>query len=163
MKALEKGPFCPLTRPGLAPPWCVCLLPGPKTICCKLCYSLFRLMRCPRTWCDWVSIQSTMLKLPASWPQTPVVTAWVQQEECHGAGLRVGKDPFPFDLPPLLLCREPREWGIRDYKDRAPLLCCINLSQLYSPSYLTTTAAHRVGILQSFNKKGKRHVNILFH
>lgn len=55
-----------------------CLLPGPKTICCKLCYSLFRLICCLRTWCDWVSIHTTTLKLPASWPQTPIVTASVQ-------------------------------------------------------------------------------------
>lgn len=45
-----------------------CLLPGPKTICCKLHYGLLRLICCLRTWCDWVSIQTTPLKLPASWP-----------------------------------------------------------------------------------------------
>lgn len=45
-----------------------CLLPGPKTICCKLHYGLLRLICCLRTWCDWVSIHTTTLKLPASWP-----------------------------------------------------------------------------------------------
>lgn len=45
-----------------------CLLPGPKTICCKLHYGLLRLICCLRTWCDWVSIHTTPLKLPASWP-----------------------------------------------------------------------------------------------
>lgn len=34
----------------------VCLLPGPKTICCKLYYGLFRLICCLQTRCDWVSI-----------------------------------------------------------------------------------------------------------
>lgn len=55
-----------------------CLLPGPKTICCKLHYGLFRLICCLRTWCDWVSIHTATLKLPPSWPQTPIVTASVQ-------------------------------------------------------------------------------------
>lgn len=64
---------------------CACLLPGPKTICCKLRYGLFRLMCCPRTWCDWVSIHTATLKLPASWPQTPVVTASAWDGE-KGAG-----------------------------------------------------------------------------
>lgn len=59
---------------------CACLLPGPKTICCKLRHGLFRLMCCPRTWCDWVSIHTATLKLPASWPQTPVVTASAREK-----------------------------------------------------------------------------------
>lgn len=79
----EIRPLCP--RQGLvlhchdasiAPS--ACLLPGPKTICCKLHYGLFRLMCCLRTWCDWVSMHTTTLRLPASWPQTPIVTASVQ-------------------------------------------------------------------------------------
>lgn len=57
------------------------LLPGPKTICCKLSYGLFRLMCCLQTWCDWVSIHTTTLKLPASWPQTPIVTASIQDRK----------------------------------------------------------------------------------
>lgn len=72
---------------------CACLLPGPKTICCKLRYGLFRLMCCPRTWCDWVSIHTATLKLPASWPQTPVVTASAQKKG-PGTGPRPREDIF---------------------------------------------------------------------
>lgn len=91
-----------------------CVLPGPKTICCKLRYGLFRLMCCLRTWCDWVSIHTMALKLPASWPQTPVVTASVlDRKKCHGIGLCLGWDTFFLLSDPhsLLLLREER---IRD-------------------------------------------------
>lgn len=67
-------PALPLCR--IAP--CVCLLPGPKTICCKLHYGLFKLICCLQTWRDCVSIHTTTLNLPASWPQTLIVTTSVQ-------------------------------------------------------------------------------------
>lgn len=104
-----------------------CLLPGPKTICCKLRYGLFRLMCCLRTWCDWVSIHTTTLKLPASWPQTPIVTASVQdkgKKKCHGTGLCLGQDAF-FMLPDFNPQSVLREEKIRDLKHRAPLLSFI--------------------------------------
>lgn len=81
-----------------------CLLPGPKTIRCKLQYGLFRLMCCLRTWCDWVSIHNTTLKLPASWPQTPTVTASVHDGSSAMAWVYLGEETFPLlsDPHPLL-------------------------------------------------------------
>lgn len=90
----------------------ICLLPGPKTICCKLCYSLFRLICSLQTWCDWLSIHSTVLELPASWPQTPVVTASIQDRRSDMAWVCVLERISSLCcliFPPLLL--------------RVPLLC----------------------------------------
>lgn len=63
----------------------VCMLPGPKTICRKLHYSLSRLKR------DVIGYRFTTLKLPASWPQTPIVTASVQDGRSNMAWVCVLK------------------------------------------------------------------------
>lgn len=52
----DKAPVLLCHDASIAPS--VCLLQGPKTICCKLYYGLFRLICCLQTRCDWVSIHS---------------------------------------------------------------------------------------------------------
>lgn len=132
---------------------CACLLPGPKTICYKLLYGLFRLICCLRTWCDWVSIHTTTLKLPASWPQTPIVTASVQDRR-SGVGLCLAEG----SSSSLMATRSSSssEWDGREPKRSARTSAVWRAritAAFIRQSNLRRRAAHFVGILQSHYKK----------
>lgn len=142
---------------------CACLLPGPKTICCKLRYGLFRLMCCLRTWCDWVSIHTTTLKLPASWPQTPMVTASVQDRKSAMAWVCVCERIPP--LCSLILTLSSLERTGLEIKTTEPSCCAASRCHSHIYSNLTRLwrkAVHSGGILQTLYEKQKTCKHLLF-
>lgn len=109
-----QGPVLLCHDASIAPS--VCLLQGPKTICCKLYYGLFRLICCLQTRCDWVSIHRHNAKIACLVaPNANSDSFETGREERGVTGVCLGEDIFPLrsDLPPLLP---------RDGRDTATLL-----------------------------------------
>jgi len=135
-----------------------CLLPGPKTICCKLRDGLFELMCCLRTWCDWVSIHTTTVKLPASWPKTPVVTASVWDRKSGMALVRVWERILPLCSLILTLSSSLERKGL-EIKRTEPPYRVAWIYQRYIYSNLTCfrgKAVYFVGTLQSLYKRWEK-------
>ena len=118
-----QGPVSIQPDSSIAP--CASLpLPGPKTICCKLRHGVFvGWYAAPWTWCDWVSIHATTLKLPASRQPQPTSDSLGTGQEWRGVcGPR---ERIPSLFPPLITAPSPGlERSGSESRDRSPP-CCV--------------------------------------